>query len=116
MSVPHIIRARLSRLVAICTSRARLPVGADAATPTTTPSTAATTSPHHWHPMPGRCLEYGSTGWQIRMEQTWSQGVEVMYYAAINPEGMTVSTAQNDLQRLKQSVEQMAHNREEFSL
>jgi hypothetical protein len=106
--VPNRVITAIKHLVARSTSRVRLSLSA-----TAMPATEG--AKHRWVPMPGNCLEYGTTGWQIRMESTPYNGMNVVFFAVINPEGMTVSTSQHDLQGLKQAVERYSKDREEFT-
>lgn len=101
-------KARASRVVAQAVSRVRLH---------TATHIQLGQNPNKWVAMPGNRLELACTGWQIVIERRnfIFQG-ERTAYIGLNPEGDEVAASLTDLQHVKQAIEKMAADRQEFQL
>jgi hypothetical protein len=102
-------KARASRVVAQAMSRVRLHTAIHIQRGEN-PNTK-------WIAMPGNRLELACTGWQIVIERrnVIFQGQRTVYIG-LNPEGDEVAASITDLQQVKQAVERMAADRQEFQL
>lgn len=101
-------KARASRVVAQAVSRVRLH---------TATHIQLGQNPNKWVAMPGNRLELACTGWQIVIERRLLlfAGVRTVY-VGLNPEGDEVIAHVTDLQHVKQAIEKMAADRQEFQL
>ena len=102
-------KARASRVVAQAMSRVRLHTASHIQRGEN-PNTK-------WIAMPGNRLELACTGWQIVIERRRLMFAgERTVYIGLNPEGDEVIAHVTDLQQVKQAVERMAADRQEFQL
>lgn len=83
--------------------------------PVSPPKNPSAAPGHEWHPMPGKRLELGSTGFYIELRELRTMNGKQMGYMAINPEGVDCWSSLTDLPGLKRACEEQARYREEFN-
>lgn len=99
MSTPHIVVAKVSRMLMSLRSR-----------------TAKATREDGWFALPGNRLELNGSGFEIRMERRHIDGQDQLAYCGFSPEGAEIAYTANNLKGLQQILEQQARARQEFDL
>lgn len=69
-----------------------------------------------WARMPGARQELIGTGFEIRHEQKTVEGRPLLVFVAYDPEGNFIASSPGNLTGLKQFVEQLSRQRQEFDL